>query len=140
MKHTFNVASHNETYIDLHVKGPLLFYFHQFFIFSTDFHISPSIKFYVDPSVGTAVILSGQTDRHTETIDAFCDCPNVPKNCRIRSTVKTSELNNIHFCSTHPLLEQTAFRCSLIIMEVPVKQFIPSPPDFSTYLRQYVAV
>jgi len=67
-------------------------------------------------------------------MDAFCDCANVPKNC----AVKTSELNNIQFCSTHSLLQQTAFHCSLIIIEVPVKQFIRSPPDFSTYLRHNV--
>jgi hypothetical protein len=38
-----------------------------------------------------------------EVKDAFCDCVNVPKNCRIRSAVKTSQLKNIQFCSTNCL-------------------------------------
>jgi len=84
-----------------------------------------------------------QTDRQTDmmkAMDAFCGWANVTKNCRIRNAVKTSDLNNIHFCSTHSLLQQTAFHYSLIIMEVPVKQFIGSPLYFSTYLCWNIAV
>ena len=68
----------------------------------------------------------------TKVKDAFCDCVNVPKNCHIQSTFKTSELNNIQFCSLHSLLQPTAFHCSLIITEVPVKQF-KLPNHFSAF-------
>jgi len=46
------------------------------------------------------------SDRRTDmmkAMDAFCDYANVSKNCRIQSAVKTPELNNIQFCSTHCL-------------------------------------
>ena len=89
----------------------------------------------------TTIWRRGNTQKNIyKEIDAFCHCANVPKNCYIQSAVKTSELNDVQFCSTHCLLQQTAFRCSLIIMEVPMKQFICSPPDFSTYLRHNLPV
>ena len=67
----------------------------------------------------------GQTDR-MKVKDPFCDCANILKSCCIWSAVKTSELYNNQFCSTHSLLQQTAFHCSRIIKGVPVKQFILS--------------
>ena len=96
--------------------------------------------------MGIALILAvRQTNRQTDmmkAIDALCDCVNVPKHCCIQNAVKPSELNNIQFCSTHSLslLQQTAVHCSLIIMEVPVKQFIRSPPDFRTYVLHSLPV
>ena len=48
-----------------------------------------------------ALILAVRPIGMIKTTDDFWDCANVPKHCRIRSALKTSELNNIQFCSTY---------------------------------------
>ena len=112
------------------------------FGFSRQIFMKSPNKFHLDTSSGNRADTCRQTVRQTDvmkTTDAFCDCANVPKNCRIRSAVKTSELNDIQFRSTHSLLQHTLSLCSLIFMDVLVKHFIRSLQDFSTDLRQYVA-
>ena len=70
----FNVARNGRTYVGRHVKPPICFPdFNQIWIFSTDFHGSPIIKFHRNQSNGSRRGTCRLTDE-TKLIGAFRGC------------------------------------------------------------------
>ena len=74
------VAGNNETYLDRHVKYPiLLFDFENIWVSPKIYIKVPNIKFHENPSRRSRTNTYGQTDGMTNLKGAFHDYANVPK-------------------------------------------------------------
>jgi len=74
-----NIADNNKTFLSLHVRYPIFLPdFNEIWIFSTDLHKVPSIRFHGNTSSESRADACGQADM-TKTIRAFRHCANTPK-------------------------------------------------------------
>jgi hypothetical protein len=123
-------------------KGHFLFYFNQFWFSQYIFLKTPNhVSHTVHMSGGVRADTSGQTDRQTDRQTwwkQWTPSATVWTSLNTAAYRALSKFRNWTISSSVPrtlsLLQQTVVHCSLNIMDVPVKQFLRSPPDFSTYL------